>query len=176
MSISFHVFMHRAAIPTAADWAAAMRAHGFTAELGTGFDPGTFNGYVPCPDERSGFEYYVEPFSASNFEFGPHGIKAISDRDIVATFRFSGRDADMRVAVAASATLAAMTRGVLFDTESRHFIAADAALAWARNERYQPLTTYRSRVARRRSKLHPLSLMRLLILLLLIALLVIYWR
>ena len=176
MSISLHVFLRGEHMPSAAAWARALRDHGFAAELASDFDPRTFNGYVPCPDERSGFDYYVEPFSSANIEFGPSALSIVGDRDTVVTLRLTGRDTDLRVATAAAASLAVLTDGVLFDGESHHFIGAADALAWARNERYEPLATYRVRAARRRSRVQPLSVVRLLVLLALIALLVVYWN
>ncbi len=78
-------------------------------------------------------------------------------------FALSGRPADRNAATAAAATLAAMTDGVLFDTEPGHFISADSALAWARNERYQPIATSHRRALRRKARLTPPIILRLLI-------------
>ena len=106
-------------------------------------------------------------------EIGEAGAKAIDRRDTVASLRFSGRPADRSAAVAAAATLTAMTDGVLFDTEPGHFIAADSALAWARNERYHPVAVYRRRSARRKARLTPPIILRLLIILFLVF--AVYW-
>ncbi len=171
--ISYNVFLDRARLPAADDWARVIREAGFEVQLSTDFEPGSHSGYLPCPDERSGFEYYLESFTAPAFEIGETGAKAIGQRNAVASLRFSGRPADRSAAVAAAATLAAMSDGVLFDTESGHFIAADKALAWARNERYQPVAVYRRRSARRKARLTAPIILRLLI----IAFLVwaVYW-
>ncbi|HEY0943301.1 MAG TPA: hypothetical protein VGE08_24665 [Steroidobacter sp.] len=171
--ISYNVFLKRDRLPAAEDWARMIRDAGFDVQMSTGFEPHSHSGYVPCPDERRGFEYYVESFDAPTLEIGATGAQAIGERDTVASLRFTGRAADRATAVAAAATLAATTDGVLFDTESGHFIAADQALAWGRNERYQPAAIQRRRSARRKARLTPPVILRLLIILFLV--IAIYW-
>jgi hypothetical protein len=171
--ITYNVFLDRSRLPAAADWARMIREAGFEVQLNADFEPASHSGYVPCPDDRTGFEYYVESFSTPTLEIGDAGAKAIGPRNAMATFRFSGRSSDRNAANAAAATLAAMTDGVLFDTEPGHFISADAALAWARNERYQPIATYHRRAMRRKARLTPPIILRLLIILFLVV--AIYW-
>lgn len=171
--ITYHVFLDRTRLPAAADWARVIREAGFDVQLNTDFEPGSFSGYLPCPDERTGFEYYLESFTSPTIEIGDTGARAIGPRNTAATLRFSGRAADRDAASAAAATLAVMTDGVLFDTEPGHFIAADQALAWARNERYQPIATYHRRAMRRKARLTPPIILRLLIILFLVF--AIYW-
>lgn len=171
--ISYNVFLDRDRLPAADDWARTIREAGFEVQLSTGFEPGSYSGYLPCPDDRTGFEYYLESFTEPSAEIGAAGAKAIGRRDTVASLRFSGRPSDRTAAVAAAATLTAMTDGVLFDTEPGHFIAANQALAWARNERYQPLAIYRRRATRRKARLTPPIILRLLIILFLV--LAVYW-
>ena len=171
--ITYSVFLDRARLPAPADWARLIREGGFDVQLSTDFDPATHSGYLPCPDDRTGFEYYLESFTAPSFEIGDAGARAIGPRNSVATLRFSGRSSDRAAATAAAATLAATTDGVLFDTELGHFIAADEALAWARNERYQPVATYHRRARRRKARLTAPIILRLLIIAFLVA--AIYW-
>lgn len=171
--ITYHVFLDRTRLPGAADWARVIREAGFDVELNADFEPGSYSGYLPCPDDRTGFEYYLESFAKPTIEIGDHGAKAIGRRNSVASLRFSGRPSDRDAASAAAATLTAMSDGVLFDTEPGHFISADAALAWARNERYQPIATYHRRAMRRKARLTPPIILRLLIILLLV--IAIYW-
>jgi hypothetical protein len=165
MSISFHVFAHRARIPTARAWSEAVAGHGFETRMDPGFETATFSGYLPCPDDRTGFDLFVEPFSAANFEIGPDGMRVIGERDTVFTFRFSGREADLAAATAAAATLALLTDGILFDTEARHFVDAASVLAWAHREKYEPLAVYRVRASRRRARIRISTILRLLIVL-----------
>lgn len=171
--ISYNVFLDRERLPTGADWARMIREAGFDVQLATEFEPTSHSGYLPCPDDRTGFEYYLESFAAPTLEIGDVGAQVIGERKTVASLRFSGRPADQTAATAAAATLTAMTDGVLFDTEPGHFIGANEALAWARNERYQPLATYRRRAMRRRARLTAPVILRLLIILFLVA--AIYW-
>lgn len=171
--ITYNVFLDRSRLPVAADWARVIREAGFDVQLNAEFEPGSYNGYLPCPDDRTGFEFYLESFTTPTLEIGDAGAKAIGARNTVATLRFSGRASDRNAATAAAATLAAMTDGVLFDTEPGHFIAADAALAWARNERYQPIATYHRRSMRRKARLTPPIILRLLMILFLVF--AIYW-
>ena len=171
--ISFNVFLDRDRLPAAADWARVIREGGFETQLDTGFDPRSYSGYLPCPDDRTGFEFYLEAFDAPTDEIGEDGAKVIGARNAVVSLRFSGRDSDRAAATAAAATLAAMTDGILFDTESGHFIAASEALAWARNEKYQPVAVRRRRFNRRRARLTPSMIVRLLVILALAAM--VFW-
>lgn len=171
--ISYNVFLDRDRLPNAADWARVLREGGFETQLDAQFDPRTYSGYLPCPDERIGFEYYLEPVEAPTPEIGEQGAKLIGTRNAVVSLRFSGRPADREAAAGAAATLAAMTDGVLFDSEPGHFIAAADAMAWARNERYQPLAVSRRRANRRKARLTPPIILRLLIIAVLVA--AIFW-
>lgn len=171
--ISFSVFLDRNRLPTAADWSRALSEGGFQTELNSQFEPRTHSGYLPCPDDRTGFEYYLEAFDAPTLEIGEAGAQAIGDRDAVVSLRFSGRPTDRAAATAMAATLAAMTDGVLFDGESGHFVASLDALAWARNEKYQPVAIQRRRSHRRRARFTPPIIVRLLIILVLAA--AVYW-
>ncbi|WP_116807128.1 hypothetical protein [Steroidobacter cummioxidans] len=171
--ITYHVFLDRTRLPDAADWARVIREAGFEVELNPDFAPASYSGYLPCPDDRTGFEYYLESFAEPTIEIGEHGAKVIGQRNSVASLRFSGRPSDRDAASAAAATLTAMSDGVLFDTEPGHFISAAEALAWARNERYQPIATYHRRAMRRKARLTPPIILRLLIILFLVV--AIYW-
>lgn len=167
--ISYNVFLDRERLPTAADWARVLKEGGFETQLDPELELRTHSGYLPCPDERTGFEYYLEPFGAPTPEIGEAGAKVIGDRNTVVSLRFSGRSSDREAAVGAAATLAAMTNGVLFDSESGHFISAADALAWARNERYQPVASSKRRANRRKARLTPPIILRLLMILFLVA-------
>jgi hypothetical protein len=163
MSVTYHVFARSSRLPTASAWADAIARHGSQTRIGTDFDLLSHSGYLPCPDDRTGFELYVEPYSPASFEIGPDGIRAVADRDTMLTFRCSGREVDREAAMDAAAALAAMTDGILYDSDSRHFIDAASALAWARRERYAPVAIYRLRASRRRSRLRLSTVLRLLI-------------
>lgn len=171
--ISFNVFLDRDRLPSAPDWARVLREAGCETQMDTQFDPHSHSGYLPCPDDRTGFEYYLEAFAAPTIEIGDEGAKAIGARNAVVNLRFSGRPSDRAAATAAAATLAAMTDGVLFDSESGHFIAAADAMSWARNARYQPLAVHRRRAHRRKARLTPPMILRLLIIIALA--LTVYW-
>ena len=166
MSVSYQVFLQRGRMPSSAAWLQALREAGFSVQFSPEMDLATHSGYLPCPDDRVGFELYCEPFSSTHTEIGPAGLEVVGERDVTFTFRLSGRAADREAAVAASATLAAMSDGVLFDSESAHFIDSRAALAWARNERYRPVAVYRARAARRRGRIRASTVVRVLMLLL----------
>jgi hypothetical protein len=167
--ISYNVFLERERLPTAADWARVMREGGFETQLDPEFEPRAHSGYVPCPDERIGFEYYLEPFDAPTPEIGEEGAKVIGSRNAVVSLRLSGRRLDREAAASAAATLAAMTDGILLDSEIGHFISSAEALSWARGERYQPLAVARRRANRRKARLTPPVILRLLIILFLAA-------
>jgi len=171
--ISYNVFLDRDRVPAAADWARLLREGSFDTQLPVDFDPRTYSGYLACPDERTGFEYYIEPFDAPTDEIGAAGAKVIGSRNAVVSLRFSGRPSDRAAAIAAAGTLAAMTDGVLFDDEPGHFISASEALAWARNESYEPLAIARRRANRRKARLTPPIIVRLLMILFLVA--AIFW-
>ena len=167
--ISYNVFLDRERLPTAAEWTRVLREGGFETQLDPSFEPRSHSGYLPCPDERIGFEYYLEPFDAPTPEIGDEGAQVIGKRNAVVSLRFSGRPLDREAAAGAAATLAAMSDGVLFDSEPGHFISSADALAWARNERYQPVAVSRRRANRRKARLTPPIILRLLIILTLVA-------
>lgn len=169
MPINFHVFAHRDRVPPATQWAQEIRRRGFTAQLSSDFDPRSCNGYVPCPDDRTGFELYLEPFSRSSIEVSAAALPVVGDRDTLLTFRSSGRDTDLEAAKAAAASLAAMTDGVVLDEESGHFIDATAAIAWAHGQKYRPVAVRRLRASRRRSRFRWSTAFRLALLLALAA-------
>lgn len=171
--ISFNVFLDRERLPAAADWARVVREAGYKMQMNSQFEPRSHSGYLPCPDERTGFEYYLEAFDAPTAEIGAEGARVIGDRNAVVSLRFSGRPLDRAAATAAAATLAAMADGVLFDGDAGHFIAAADAMAWARHERYQPLAVARRRANRRKARLTPPIILRLLIIVVLA--LAVYW-
>jgi hypothetical protein len=165
MPINIHVFVHRGRIPTAAQWAQEIRQRGFATQLPGDFDPLSCSGYLPCPDDRTGFELYVEPFSRSSIELSAAALPVVGDRDTLLTFRLSGREVDLEAAKAAAASLAAMSDGVVFDEESGHFVDAQTALAWARAQEYRPVAVRRLRASRRRSRFRWSSAFRLLLVL-----------
>lgn len=139
MSICFHVFLRRDRLPHPRKWANAIMQNGFSVALDTAFDPATHSGYLPCPDEAAGFEFYLASVASSDLVPDESSKRLVSDCDVVATFCFGGRQSDLVAAVAASATLAKMTGGILLDAESGHFIGADSVLDWAHESSYQPL-------------------------------------
>ncbi len=163
MSIAFHVFARREQVPTGSQWAQAMRELG-PAAPDTDFDPLACNGYLPCPDQRCGFELYVEPYSCANIEFGPSAREAIGEADVVMTFRLSGRDLDLAAARSAAASLTALSDGVLFDPATQHYVAANSALHWARDEPYRPVAVHHARARRRRARFRLATGLRLLLL------------
>ena len=167
--ISYNIFLDRERLPSAADWARGLREGGFETQLNPELEPRTHSGYVPCPDERTGFEYYLEPFAAPTPEIGDEGAKVIGNRNSVVTLRLSGRPLDREAAASAAATLAALSDGILFDSESGHFISAADAPAWARNEKYQPIAVARRRSSRRKARLTAPIIVRILIILVLAA-------
>jgi hypothetical protein len=171
--ISFNVFLDCDRVPAATDWARAIREAGFETQLNTAFDPRAYSGYLPCPDDRTGFEFYLEGFGAPTDEVGEQGAKVIGSRNAVISLRFSGRDSDRAAAAAAAATLAVMADGVLFASDVGHFIAASDALAWALNDDYKPLAVHRRRASRRKARLTPSMIIRLLVILVLAAM--VFW-
>lgn len=167
--ISYNVFLDRERLPSGADWARGLKEGGFDTQLDPALEPRTYSGYLPCPDERIGFEYYLEPFDAPTPEIGEAGAKVIGKRNAVVSLRFSGRQLDREAAASAAATLAAMADGILFDSEHGHFISAAEALSWARNERYQPIAVARRRADRRKARLSAPIIVRILVILVLVA-------
>src|SRR5262245_53465289 len=115
MTISYSVFLAHERLPTAAAWQDAAKESGLALELASDVDPATHNGLVPCPDDRAGFGLYREPYTPAHAEIGPAGAAAIGGRDTSLTLRFSGRAADRDAAVAAAATFASITDGILLD-------------------------------------------------------------
>jgi hypothetical protein len=167
--ITYNVFLDRERLPSGADWARVLRESGFETQLNPELEPRTYSGYLPCPDERVGFEYYLEPFDAPTPEIGEAGAKVIGRRNAVVSLRFSGRPLDREAAASAAATLATLSDGILFDSETGHFISAADAVAWARNEKYQPIAVARRRWNRRKARITAPIIVRILIILVLAA-------
>jgi hypothetical protein len=164
MTVSYTVFLAKERMPSGEDWQRAAKEAGFGIELSEAIDPATHSGYVPCPDDRAGFELYSEPYQRGRIDVSSAGADAIGERDTSVTLRFSGRTADRDAAVAAAASLTATSDGILFDGEAGHFIDARSALAWARNDEYRPIAVHRAR--KKRSRIRASTVIRILMLLL----------
>ena len=164
MAISYSVFLAKDRMPSGAAWLDAAKQAGLALEFSPAIDPTTHNGYVPCPDERAGFELFCEPYRREHAEVSPAAAAAISDRDTSVTLRFTGRTQDREAAAMAAAALASMTDGILYDGEAGHFIDSNAALAWARNDSYRPFAVHRGRARSRRSRIRASTVVRLLML------------
>lgn len=139
MSICFHVFLAKDRLPHPREWSNAITENGFPVVLDTDFNPMTHSGYLPCPDEKTGFEYGLDSAASFDLVSDESNKRLIRDCDVVATFCFGGRKTDLVAAMAASATLTKMTSGVLLDAESGHFVGSESALNWARETSYQAL-------------------------------------
>lgn len=132
MALEMHVFF-RGALPTKAALARAMRELGFplsikpatgSLERQSGFMPMLLRG------EEAGAEFDVFDGRAAVEELAPAGVDAAFDRS--ANFRWSGDEREMLAALCASAALAKLTNGVVFDETEGRLLSVDEAIALAR--------------------------------------------
>jgi hypothetical protein len=106
---------------------------GFEVELDREFDPGSFSGFLPCPDENAGFEYSIGSLASElpAMRLRPEQQRQLAGVDALVEFNFR-TEADLRVAQAASSVLATITAGYVLDGESGGLMSAEQSLAWAR--------------------------------------------
>lgn len=124
MSVTISVELSSGRLPTPAEWAQAIRDHGFAMELPADFEPLEHTGFLPAKYQGrdAGFEYYAEKRG---------WLSRLRGRDLVISF-LTGADLDQAVSsMIAAGVLCAVADGIL-DEESAWKISPAEAIAWAR--------------------------------------------
>ncbi len=134
MSVGSSVFLKRAAMPTSARWAAAIREAGLPLKLDEHFDVLTFDGFLPCEYEgvAAGFEYTFR--AADTAELSAADRKRVGDRDVEVVFTTHSGMRDLVSAIVAGGVLAHLTEGVHWDHEADVFSSGPEALEFARGQ------------------------------------------
>jgi hypothetical protein len=132
MSVDLTVYLRRASMPTPKQWADAIRAAGFLAELETDFDPDTATGFRPCKFRGvlSGFECYRGRLSKQDCK--DFGVPA--DCDFSVTFSTGADLREFATSLIAASILCAISNGVLIDPQAGTRYPASGVLAWAREQ------------------------------------------
>jgi hypothetical protein len=136
MSLDIFVIATTAALPSAGEWAEAIKREGLNIDLDQSFDTQESSGFRPCPGSDRGFEYSVGPLSDADikdFDFSPEQKERVKTLDLIVGFHYK-TDADFEVVRGASAVLAKLTQGMVVETESGAVMTPMQALAWARGE------------------------------------------
>ncbi len=132
MSIDIFIALERDRLPTAEAWVDRIASEGFDVEMDRDFDPHSFSGYLPCPDESQGFEYSIGEIASELPALNPSPNQAhlLSGQDALVCLS-SRSESDLLAAQAASASLALITDGFVIDGESGVVMTASEARAWA---------------------------------------------
>lgn len=130
MSIDLTVYMVRTEMPSPSEWAEAIVDAGFPAELDAELDVDEFSGFLPCryAGADAGFEY-----SSGPIEFVDE-LELPSDFDFSVTFTTHSSMRELASSVVSAAVLCSLCGGILVDPQGDVAVAADGAIAWAREQ------------------------------------------
>jgi hypothetical protein len=118
-------------MPTPTDWAAAIRAAGFEADLDPDFDPASFSGFLPCSykGRSAGFEYYRGRLDSK--EQARLGVPAEQSCYVIFSTRSNYRE--FATSMICAAVLAFKSTGTLIDADGTTVIPAGSEIDWARD-------------------------------------------
>lgn len=132
MSVTMAVFLKRAYLPEAREWAGAIRSSGFDMELDKDVEVATVSGFWPARygGVDAGFEFFAE--AVSGLELDPEVREQIGDRDLMVSLNTHSSMRELMTSNIAAAVLCAMSDGVLWDTEANELTVAAKAIAWGK--------------------------------------------
>jgi len=133
MPMALHVFLHDAALPTREQWQSGIAEEGFRLVLdktldvrrNTGFRPAVYGG------RKSGFEFDLLPVTRAT-SVCEGDLARIDGHDLCANFRCGGSVQEIISVYIASAVLAKLANGVLYDPRADHFLTGVEAVAIVR--------------------------------------------
>ena len=131
MSITTRVLLDPDRMPSAAEWARAIREQGFEMDFVVPFDPWSQSGFLPClhQGQPAGFEYDVSPHSAVADEVrraaGP-------ERTLEVTFVTHSEMRELVSGMIASGVLALLADGIVWSDESGESVSGIEAIEIAR--------------------------------------------
>ena len=133
MSISRTVYVQRTNLPSAKEWADAVRAAGFPMELDSDFALESHEGFLPVTYEGkpAGFEYFYS-LVGEDEDGEDREHPEVGDRDVGITFVTHSSMRELVTAVIAAAILCERSDGIVYDHESGDTITASEAVASAR--------------------------------------------
>jgi hypothetical protein len=122
-------------MPDVRRWQAGIDAAGFELRLDSSLVVETDTGYLPVKmkGRDSGFEFDLSPVS-DVLEAYPELKTKVAGRDRSANFRWGGHLAEMACALVASAILATLTDGLLFDPQEGTLSDSASAVNRTRSE------------------------------------------
>ena len=117
-------------MPSPSEWAEALVDAGFLAELDAEFEVDEFAGFLPCRygGADAGFEY-----SSGPIEFVDE-LELPSDFDFSVTFTTHSSMRELASSVVSADVLCSLSGGILVDPQGDVAVAADGAIAWAREQ------------------------------------------
>lgn len=132
MSVENNVFMHASKLPTPGAWAQAIKAAHFELEIDPEFSWDEFEGFLPAKykGRDAGFELYKEDFDLA--ELSDSERADLGDRPLLVTLITHSDMREYISSMIAAAVLCAIADGKLAEGGEPPFIAADAAIEWAR--------------------------------------------
>ena len=133
MSMEMHVFLQQSKVPSVDQWQKALKDSGFGLTLDRRLSIQTNTGYSPAVYKgiKTGFEFHLSPASEIT-ETYENVADNIGSRELSANFVWGGDLRECVAAVIASAILAAVADGVLYDPQEGLFFKGDEAIAMAR--------------------------------------------
>jgi len=133
MSMELHVLLRDSSVPTPSQWQNAIREAGFDLTLDATLSMRDWTGFLPAVYKgvKTGFEFDVSDASDITDTY-PDVAEHVGDRDVSANFRWGGDLRECVAAVVASAALAELCDGVLYDPQEGAFHTGDEALETAR--------------------------------------------
>ncbi len=148
MSVEMNVFLRADRLPTAQQWADAIVAAGFDAQLDRSVQLTTHTGYLPCRygGKDSGFEYYRDDLE--DVELDPEISEGVGDRDTVVSFVSHGDLRELTCAIIAAAVLTQLADGMYWDTEGDELYPAEGAVRQAREVEQDLLRELKAAVLR----------------------------
>jgi len=133
MPMALHVFLHDAAFPTREQWQSGIAEEGFRLVLdqtldvrqNTGFRPAVYGG------RKSGFEFDLLPATVAT-SVCEGDLARVNGHDLCANFRCGGNVRESISIHIASAVLAKLANGILYDPRADHFLTGTEAVARVR--------------------------------------------
>jgi len=135
VSTELHVLLAADRVPDVARWQAAIDAAGFDVKLDTSLVVEKDTGFLPVKikGRESGFEFDLSAAS-DVLETYPELETKVIGRDRSANFGWGGDIAEMACALVASAVLATLTDGMLFDPQEGNLSGSASAVDKAKSE------------------------------------------
>ena len=133
MSVENVVLLNKEKMITAQEWAKAIKAGGFDAELEIDFDPLTVDGFVKCSykGKKGGFECYFDEIDIS--ELDASDLKIVGDRKNAIVLITYNDYCQYITSVIAAGVLCEKVDGLMLDGGEMPFILSDESVKWVKD-------------------------------------------